>query len=67
MTPNQQRELAARVRDECIDTAVSAYERAAISGLCGEGAFEAAVSAMRMMNVEELVADCDDVQAGKDR
>lgn len=55
MTPKTQKELVHRVRDECIQTALSAYENASISGLCGEGAFEAAISALRMMNVDDLV------------
>lgn len=55
MTSKQQCELAGRVRDECIQTALSAYENASISGLCGEGAFEAAISAMRMMNLDRVV------------
>lgn len=59
MSLHESSELARRVRDECIQTALSAYESASISGLCGEGAFEAAVSAMRMLDVEALVAELD--------
>lgn len=55
MASNRHYELAARVREECIDTAVSAYEDASIRGLCGEGAFEAAISAIRMLNVSLVV------------
>lgn len=55
MSQNQQYELARQVKNQCIETAVSAYENASISGLCGEGAFEAAISAIRMLNVEVLV------------
>lgn len=51
MLSSRERELAETVRDECIQTALSAYENAAMSGLCGEGAFEAAISALRMMDV----------------
>jgi len=54
MSLTQQQELARRVREECIQTAISAYENASISGLCGEGAFEAAVSAIRMLDVDRL-------------
>jgi hypothetical protein len=56
MSSNERYEIARQVRDECIQTALSAYENASISGLCGEGAFEAAISALRMMDVETLVA-----------
>lgn len=55
MTLNDRYDIASQVRDECIRTAVSAYENASMVGLCGEGAFEAAVSAMRMLDVRELV------------
>lgn len=55
MSLSEQYDVARQVRDECIQTALSAYENASISGLCGEGAFEAAVSAMRMLDVDALV------------
>lgn len=54
MTSTQHREIARQVRDECIQAALSAYEDASISGLCAEGAFEAAVSAMRMLDAGQL-------------
>jgi len=67
MSVNDSSDLARRVRDECIQTALSAYESASISGLCGEGAFEAAVSAMRMLDVETLAAQHDpEAAAGND-
>lgn len=55
MSVNEHYQIARQVRDECIDAALSAYENASISGLCGEGAFEAAISAIRMLDVEALV------------
>lgn len=55
MSSQQQYHLATEIRDECIRTALAAYESAAMSGLCGEGAFEAAISAMRMLDVKPLV------------
>jgi len=45
---------AEQVRAACIEAALSGYERAAMSGLCGEGALEAAVSAMRMLDLTTL-------------
>jgi len=39
----------ARVRQACIDAALAAYEDAGVRGLCEEGRFEAAVSAMRAL------------------
>jgi hypothetical protein len=45
---------AEQVRAACIEAALRGYERAAMSGLCGEGALEAAVSAMRMLDLTTL-------------
>lgn len=49
-----QLDLAERVRSACIDAALAGYENAAISGLCREGAWEAAISAMRMVDLAAL-------------
>ncbi|HEY8494540.1 MAG TPA: acetyltransferase [Myxococcota bacterium] len=49
-------ELAERVRAACIRAAIDAYEDAAIRGLCPEGAWEAAVSAMRALDLAALVS-----------
>lgn len=43
---------AARVRDACIEAALAAYEDAGIRGLCHEGRFEAAISALRALPVD---------------
>jgi hypothetical protein len=40
-----------------VQVALAAYEDAAMSGLCHEGAWECAVDAMRSLNVEQLVAE----------
>jgi hypothetical protein len=57
-------ELAERVRAACIRAALDAYEDAAIRGLCPEGAWEAAVSAMRALDLTALVApEADDRSA----
>jgi len=50
------RELGEAVRKACIAAALSGYEDAAIRGLCHEGAWEAAVSAMRGLDLGALVA-----------
>lgn len=49
--------LAEEVREACIEAAISGYQNAAISGLCAEGAFEAAISAIRMLDVNEFAAE----------
>ncbi len=46
---------AQAVQVACIEAAIAGYERAAISGLCREGAFEAAISAMRMVDLDKLI------------
>lgn len=48
------RRIALAVRDACVAAVKEGYERAAISGLCGEGAFEAALGALQMVDVETI-------------
>ncbi len=47
--------LADAVRQACIRAALEGYEHAAISGLCHEGAWEAAISAMKMLDLEAVL------------
>ena len=49
--------MALAVRAACIDAALAGYENASISGLCHEGAWEAAIGAMRMLDVEKLISE----------
>lgn len=51
---NSDHDFAESVRAACIQAAVDGYENASISGLCAEGAFEAAISAIRMLDLERL-------------
>jgi hypothetical protein len=53
--PREAAELAERVRAALLERALAAHEDARLQGLCMEGAWEAAVSAMRALNVEALV------------
>lgn len=50
-------ELASRVRTACVLAALDGYERAQIAGLCQEGAWEAAVDAMRMIDLTAIVRE----------
>ena len=43
---------AERVRAQCLDAAISAYEDAGIRGLCEEGRWEAAIAALRRVDLE---------------
>jgi hypothetical protein len=51
---DDRKRLAERVRMACVEAALEGYEDAAQSGLCHEGAFEAAVSAIRKLDVGAL-------------
>ena len=52
--PNQH--PAEQLRAALIQAALSGYEHAAMSGLCCEGAWEAAVSAMRQLDLHAALA-----------
>lgn len=56
-TDDERIRLARAVRDACIEAAKQGYERAAISGLCEEGALEAALSAIHMLDVDALLRE----------
>lgn len=53
-------EVAAAVREACVEAALAAYENARMDGLCRDGAWEAAVSALRMLDVDRIVAQMSD-------
>lgn len=55
MNDTERLALAARVRDACVAAAVAGHEEAAIAGLCSEGALEAAISAIQMLDLERVV------------
>ncbi|HEU4329385.1 MAG TPA: hypothetical protein VFS21_39980 [Roseiflexaceae bacterium] len=56
------RALAEAVRAACLRAAAEGYERAAVDGLCAEGAWEAALEAVRAIDLGRLLAD---VAAGR--
>jgi hypothetical protein len=60
-------ELAERVRRACVEAALAGYEDAAQAGLCHEGAWEAAVSAIRRVDVAALAerGETDPRQRGR--
>jgi hypothetical protein len=55
-TMDERRRLAEAVKEACLRAAQEGYEHAAISGLCGAGALDAALDAIRMLDVA-AVAD----------
>ena len=44
-------------RQACIQAALTAFEDASMSGLCCEGAWEAAVGAMQRLDLREVLRD----------
>lgn len=50
-------DLAKRIRDRCIEAALQAYEDAGVQGLCAEGRWEAAVSALRTVELVPLLRE----------
>lgn len=55
MTDQTQLQLAQKVKEACIEAAKEGFHDASISGLCSEGAIEAAVSAIQKLEIEELI------------
>ena len=52
--------LAQAVRTACLEAALKAYEEAAMSGLCAEGAFENAIGAIRALDLTALIKSSDE-------
>jgi hypothetical protein len=48
-------DLARCIRDACLEAALQAYEDAGVQGVCAEGRWEAAVSALRTLDIAALV------------
>ena len=47
--------LAKRIRDACLESATQAYEDAGVQGLCAEGRWEAAIGALKTMDLPPLL------------
>jgi len=50
-----QQRLAETVRTACLKAAQEAYENAGISGLCEEGRWECAISAIRSLDLASVI------------
>jgi hypothetical protein len=48
--------LAERIRQACLEAARQGYEEAAVAGLCHEGAMEAALGAIEMLDLDALLS-----------
>lgn len=49
--------LAKKVRDACIEAAGNGFQDAKMSGLCNDGAIEAAVGAIQSLDLEKIVQE----------
>lgn len=52
---SEQLEIAEQIRNACIKAAREGFINASMSGLCTEGAMEAAISAMQSLDVEKVL------------
>ena len=50
-------ELAKRIRQACLEAILQAYDDGGIQGLCAEGRWELAVSALRTLDLTPLLRD----------
>ncbi len=57
LSKTEKQRLAEAVRAACLEAASKAYEQASISGLCGEGAWEAARGALQSLDLEHLLRE----------
>ena len=55
--PTDPRQLAEQIRTALLNAALTAYDEAAMQGLCAEGAWEVAVGAMRALDLSRVIAD----------
>jgi hypothetical protein len=59
VTSEEARNLAERVRAACLKAAKEGYEQASASGLCHEGAVEASLGAVSMLDLKALLTALD--------
>jgi len=50
-------DLPKRIRDACLEAVVGAYDDAGAQGLCAEGRWEAAVGALRTLDLAPLLRE----------
>ncbi|SMO66448.1 acetyltransferase [Gracilimonas mengyeensis] len=54
---SEQLVLAEQIRNACIKVAREGFMDASMSGLCTEGAMEAAISAMQSLDIEKIIEE----------
>src|SRR5699024_4798699 len=55
-SPNNQ-QIAEQVRQACIEAARQSFKNASMSGLCAEGAAEAAIGAIQALDLAAVIAE----------
>jgi len=50
-------DFAKRIRHTCLEAVLQAYDDAGVQGLCAEGRWEAAVSALRTVELAPLLCE----------
>lgn len=55
MNDVEEYQLAEKVKKACIDAAKEGFQDASMSGLCNEGAMEAAVSAIQRLDLTKII------------
>ncbi len=60
-----EQQLAEAVRAACIKIALAAYEEGGVLGLCAEGRWEYAISAMQQLNMAEVLEAPAAIPAGE--
>jgi hypothetical protein len=53
---SDERRLAEAIRAACIEAALAAYDEGGVLGLCAEGRWEYAISALRQLDVAAVAA-----------
>lgn len=59
MSADDRQRLAEAVRAACLKAAKEGYEQASASGLCHEGAVEASLGAVSMLDLKALLAELE--------
>lgn len=54
-----EKETAEKIREACIKAAREGFMDASISGLCDEGAIEAAIGSIQMLNLERILQEAE--------
>jgi hypothetical protein len=52
---NTELKIAEKIRQACLEAAKEGFMLASMSGLCAEGAMEAAISAIQSLDIEQLI------------